>query len=301
MTREGSNDVSVEEGDVWSNNESSKKENKSYLCTSCHMVFENRKYLALFNESDYNFESDEVRKVLCKDIHLCSSNGKEYLCRTCRQYLKNPKKHKIPRKCVFAKRKEQKYKCSSCHEVFESSDEMVLVTEKKYNFECDVVKKVLSDSICCFDMYNNEYLCRECDECLDSWENPKVPEKSIHKMSLKFSNEIESRARKIIGNRQLDQERILIEKAGEKFRENCKELPEFVCTVCHHMMFKNGFHEFHVDSYKKLKGLCLNVLEEKYRFRDNSKVDDCGNVKEFICQNCDRFKEGCFTCTSCSK
>ena len=28
---------------------SSKKENKSYLCTSCHMLFENRKYLALFN------------------------------------------------------------------------------------------------------------------------------------------------------------------------------------------------------------------------------------------------------------
>ena len=95
-------------------------------------------------------------------------NGKEYLCRTCRQYLKNPKKNKIPRKCVFAKRKEQKYKCSSFHEVFESSDEMVLVTEKKYNFECDVVKKVLSDSIRCFDMYNNEYLCRECDECLDT-------------------------------------------------------------------------------------------------------------------------------------
>ena len=107
-------------------------------------------------------------------------------------------------------------------------------------------------------------------------------------MSLKFSNEIESRVRKIIGNRKLDQERILIEKAGEKFRESCKELPEFVCTVCHHMMFKNGFHEFHADSYKKLKGLCLNVLEEKYQFRDNSKVDDCGNVKEFICQNCDR-------------
>ena len=37
-----------------------------------------------------------------------------------------------------------------------------------------------------------------------------------------------------------------------------------------------------------MKGLCLNVFEEKYRFRDNSKVDDCGNVKEFICQNCDR-------------
>ena len=134
LTREGSNDVSVEQGDVWSNNESSKKENKSYLCTSCRMVFENRKYLALFYESDYNFESDEARKVLCKDIHLCSSNGKEYLCRTCRQYLKNPKKNKIPRKCVFAKRKEQKYKCSSCHKVFQNSDEMVLVTEKSIIF-----------------------------------------------------------------------------------------------------------------------------------------------------------------------
>ena len=84
-------------------------------------------------------------------------------------------------------------------------------------------------------MYNNEYSCRECDESLDSWENPKVPEKSVHQMSLKFSTEIESMARKIIGNRKLDQERILIEKAGEKFRQSCKELPEFVCTVCHRM------------------------------------------------------------------
>ena len=37
----------------------------------------------------------------------------------------------------------------------------------------------------------------------------------------------------------------------------------------------------------------MNVLEEKYRFRDNSKVDDCGNVKEFICQNCHKdLKQG---------
>ena len=107
LTREDSNDVSVEEGDVWSNNESSKKENKSYLCTSCHMVFENRKYLALFNESDYNFESDEVRKVLCKDIRLCSSNGKEYLCRTCRQYLKNQKKKRYQESVCLQREKSK--------------------------------------------------------------------------------------------------------------------------------------------------------------------------------------------------
>ena len=72
------------------------------------MLFENRKYLALFNESDYNFESDEVRKVLCKDICLCSSNGKEYLCRTCRQYLKNPKKKKDTKKVCVCKEKRAK-------------------------------------------------------------------------------------------------------------------------------------------------------------------------------------------------
>ena len=64
----------------------------------------------------------------------------------------------------------------------------------------------------------------------------------------------------------------LIEKAGDKFQKSCKELPEWVCTVCHRMMFEKSGRTFNMNSYINLQGQIRNVLDWRYRFRDEKLI-----------------------------
>ena len=266
------------------------KTEKKFSCTCCHGIFENRKSCILFQQSRYNFDSVVVQSVLANDIRLCSADGREYLCMPCHRKLNNWKNPKVPKNCVFGKKSPKK--CSSCHKEFLDSSNMVLVTNSRYNFECDVVRKVLSDDIRCYDLCGNEYLCRVCDGYLRNRKNPEIPNVCVYRERLVDGNLAEAVGKKSkiekkkVEEKGLSKDKVLIEKAGRKFKEHCQNLPEFVCTVCHRMLFEKSCSLFNVDNYSGLKGMCRNVLDEKNRFRDNSKVDDIGNVKEFICQTC---------------
>ena len=52
------------------------------------------------------------------------------------------------------------------------------------------------------------------------------------------------------------------------------------------MMFEKSGRTFNMNSYINLQGQIRNVLDWRYRFRDENKVDSKGNVREFICQTC---------------
>ena len=274
-----------------------KKENcaqskdKSFVCTSCHHVFCSRTSVVLYKRSRYNFDIDVVRNVLDNEIRLCSDDGREYLCLQCHRKLKSSENPEVPKNCVFAKRGGKK--CSSCHREFIDNRNMVLVTKSRYNFDCDVVKKVLSDEIRCYDCDGKEYLCRVCDRYLQSWENPEVPIRCVYrdissgkcmeemerKNVVEFVDKKKKRNRKKVSKNEM-------EVASKKFKERCGDFPEFVCTVCHRMLFRKGCIDFYVGRYSNLKGECRKVLEERYRFRDENKVDRMGSVREFICKNC---------------
>ena len=261
-----------------------------FLCTSCHKKSDNRKCVVLFKKSKFNFDLEVVRNVLSNEIRLYSDDGREYLCTGCYRALKDWNSPGIPKNSVFRKREQKK--CSCCHSEFSDSSSMTLVTDSKYNFGCDIVKKVLSDDIRCYDYYGNEYVCSVCDAYLDNWNSPKIPEKCVYRKTFKdydkLLEELEKRGKKIAEEKKLKNDEILKEEAGRKFRESCKHFPEFVCTVCHRMLFENSCCRFYINNYRKLEGQSRNVLDEKYRFRDSSKVDKKGNIKEFICKNCDR-------------
>ena len=56
-------------------------------------------------------------------------------------------------------------------------------------------------------------------------------------------------------------------KAGEKFKKSCRQLPEFICTSCHRMLFMKSVSVFDVNKYE-FNGPCLRVLDDHYRFKD---------------------------------
>ena len=317
LTDEGRNEVVVkgdvnkksisvvcveEEGDLGDRQtDKMRSKDNSFLCTSCHKLFECRTYMFLLKNRRYKFECEEVAKVLSADIRLCSNDGMEYVCRACDKYLMNPEKFKIPRNCVFAKRKKKEIKvCCCCRKKNKTSNHYVYVTKSRYNFECGVVKNVLGH---CCKSGENQYLCEVCDGYLSNWNNPKIPpgcevEKEIKEnISIILAKRLEEDSVEKVEKMKFDRHSILVDKAGEKFRKKCKDLPEFVCTVCHRMLFERGCRKFDENRYSNLEGECRNVMEDRFRFKDEKKVDGMGNVMEFICQNCDRdLKRGVLPC-----
>ena len=169
--------------------------------------------------------------------------------------------------------KNKSFYCTSCHHAVSSRSNVIIFRKDKYDFENDVVRKVLNDQYRHRSDDGNEYICQNCSKNLKK-KVPKVPRKSaynIEKMK-KYSDHAEK-----VGKEMKTKKQIL--KAGEKFRHSCKQLPEFVCTCCHRMLFLKSMLVFDIEKYE-LDGHCVRVLDECYRFKD----DDKGI--EYICQTC---------------
>ena len=207
--------------------------------------------------------------------------------------------------------------CTLCYQTVSMKSNVYMFDRSRYNFEHDIVRNVLDEMIRCCDHSGDEFICRFCHNCLESWDNPKYPMKCIYlaqnknessvfhhdkKKNVDSKVEVEALLRKIsefevkkelkerIKN-EIDIEKkvtknkskkdALLQKAASKFKKSCKEFPEFVCTCCHHMMFYRSVIKFKEGNYY-FGGVCSRALSDRYCFKDNEKEH------EYICTTCDR-------------
>ena len=85
------------------------------------------------------------------------------------------------------------------------------------------------------------YICLSCDKALQntSNENPIVPYHVKNKCVI----------------------------SGANFMKSLQEKPEYVCTCCHHLLFKNTVKVFNVEKYDLTKSTVKKCLSYRYRMR----------------------------------
>ena len=86
---------------------------------------------------------------------------------------------------------------------------------------------------------------------------------------------------KVRAQNEEDKRRLLIERAGEKFKEMAKKIPDTVCTSCHHLLFKKSTKVFDRNKYRS-DGVCGRVLSDTYRYKDME------TNEEYIFVTCDK-------------
>ena len=141
------------------------------MCTSCHRNKSLRTDVLMFDLTKYNFKHDVIRNVLA-GVYMCKDpNGIEYTCKWCHSSLSDMKKPDIPRYSAFRRHEEKKkneeeddksYICTSCHDVRYTRKKMVQFVEKDYNFDQNIVRKVLSEKYRCKCSDGSEFICDTC-------------------------------------------------------------------------------------------------------------------------------------------
>ena len=252
-----------------------------FMCTSCHRNKPLRSDVILFDAMKYNFENDVIRNVLA-DIFRCKDqNGIEYICKRCHSSLSDPRNPDIPRLSAFKRSSENKdnkmeegisYICTSCHDVRKTRKNMVEFVEKEYKYENDIVTKVLSKKYRrkCSD--GHELICNLCYSNLVS-DHPKLPRKSAYNVDMIGKKNVS----KVKEKNEEDKRRHMIKKAGDKFIENAKRVPDTVCTCCHRLLFEKSTVVFDMKKYESSQ-VFDRVLNDTYRFKDRD--------KEYICKTC---------------
>ena len=165
--------------------------------------------------------------------------------------------------------------CTSCHRAVLVRSNVKIFKKDNYNFEIEVVKNVLDDQYRQKSDDGKEYICQNCSKNLQK-KDPKVPRKSAYNIEMR--KKYTDHAEKV--GKEMNRTKCIF-KAGEKFKKSCRQLPEFICTSCHRMLFMKSVLVFDVNKYE-LNGPCLRVLDDHYRFKDDDKEN------EFICQTCHR-------------
>ena len=73
-----------------------------------------------------------------------------------------------------------------------------------------------------------------------------------------------------------------VQDAMNKFKDECKKQPIYICTSCHRLLWEKGVHQFKIDKYDNISVEVRNlVLDDKYRI---SSADG----STYICLNCDK-------------
>ena len=55
--------------------------------------------------------------------------------------------------------------------------------------------------------------------------------------------------------------------SGANFMKSLQEKPEYVCTCCHHLLFKNTVKVFNVEKYDLANSTVKKCLSYRYRMR----------------------------------
>ena len=196
--------------------------------------------------------------------------------------MKNPD---IPRYSAFRRSEEKKknaeeegnsYICTCCHDVRYTRKMMVQFVEEEYNFDHDIVSKVLCKKYRCKASDGSEFICDTCYSDLANID-PVLPKKSAYNMEIIGKTSIS----KVKVQNEEDHRRHLIERAGEKFKEMAKQIPDIVCTSCHRLLFKKSTKVFYRNKYRS-DGICGRALSDTYRYKDKD------TNEEYICVTCDK-------------
>ena len=261
---------------------------KAFLCTCCHHQISTRSNVKIFEKCRYDFNNDIIQSVLSNVYRCKDTNDIEYICMPCHNslILSQPE---IPILCAMNKgyseakiiknNKNIQLLCTSCHRNDIEKKKVMIFSENEFDFDHRIVKEVLSDKYRKKSNDEVEYICMNCYSKLKMC---KLPVNSAYNRE---NIELMKKCIKM-ENRKKNEENILIEKAGEKFLRSCKEMPEYICTCCHRVLFRKTVDVFRRDKYKDT-GIVKDVLSERYRYRDIRKDE------EYICQTCSKdLKQG---------
>ena len=176
--------------------------------------------------------------------------------------MKNPD---IPWYSAFRRSEEKKknaeeegnsYICTCCHDVRYTRKMMVQFVEEEYNFDHDIVSKVLCEKYRCKASDGSEFICDTCYSDLANID-PVLPKKSAYNMEIIGKTSIS----KVKVQNEEDHRRHLIERAGEKFKEMAKQIPDIVCTSCNRLLFKKSTKVFYRNKYRS-DGICGRALSD---------------------------------------
>ena len=155
------------------------------------------------------------------------------------------------------------YICKSCHSNIQQQLQCVCCqldydthlckqyNSSNYDFRNFIVSRCLK---CVIDEHNS-YICLSCDKALHntSNENPIVPYHVKNKCVI----------------------------SGANFMKSLQEKPEYVCTCCHHLLFKNTVKVFNVEKYDLTNSTVKKCLSHRYRMRIFNN-DDATQSSQYI-------------------
>lgn len=152
------------------------------LCTCCHRncVIKNR---YLFTDYSYDFGNEVVSEALSDEIRQYSSDGIEYICKSCHRSLcttsdSEPKMPKFAIANTFNLQKKTSI-CTCCHKCINSKS--IIFNENNYNFKNDVVAEALSMKYRFHSKIGQEFICRNCHNNLkiNDKTEPKMPKYAV--------------------------------------------------------------------------------------------------------------------------
>ena len=259
------------------------------------------------DQLEYNDIMIEKGSIICDKCHKLLLNKCEVKCTLCgkmkqrkntyvcdqRKYRssskKNDKLHEI-----LKDKKTKHYICKSCHTDIQPQFQCVCCNLhfdthlcKQFNStDYDFANFIVSRCLQSAHGEDENYICISCDKTLQetSNENPVVPY-HVHNKSI---------------------------TGAANFMKSLQQKPEYVCTCCHCLMFRNTVRLFNIEQYNITNDIVKKCLSYRYRMKifnsDASKPNsqyiqhdwpemngnitnndsDCEYMEEFICIWCSR-------------
>ena len=142
--------------------------------------------------------------------------------------------------------------CTCCHRNLFHRGTYVIFKRTNYNFDHAIVNRALFHKYRYCPPGRMECICKVCHNHLRAKE-PRMPMNAVAQLG---------------------------QKAGENFLKALQNKPEFVCTCCHHMLFRKMVVVFHENKYDFGNTLVERALSSLYKYKS-----ECHN-NEFICVTC---------------
>ena len=143
------------------------------------------------------------------------------------------------------------------------------MTKKSTILDNKIVQYVLSKKYRRKSEDGNEYICLTCSSELMSGKLPAKCAYNREKVSI------------LSGRKENIMKQNINRNASERFLRSCKELPEYVCTCCHRMLFRKTVHVLQREKYN-YTGVCHTVFSDRFRYKDADKEE------EYICRTCSK-------------
>ena len=258
---------------------------------------------ALYDQLKHNEMSISEESIICEKCHKYLKSKCEVKCVLCERmrakkdtYLFNRKRYKsIPSDNekwneILIDKNRRQYICKMCHTDIQTQFKCVCCKLKYDTHLCkdynstdyDFTHFIVSRCLQYVDSEVQSYICLSCHRGLQKTndENPIVPyyvnDKAI--------------------------------TTAAKFLKSLQDKPEYVCTCCHHLLFKNTVKLFNIDRYDMDNYIVKKCLSYRYRMKifkyniytgksqykqhewlNTNQMDsdtDCEYMDEYICIQC---------------